>query len=202
MTAIYNSKKRKVAADRNHYLLLRTAMDLFAEKGYHRTTLDEISARANLSKGTIYNHFKDKKDLFISVIDWGDHQLSHQLHDTIKRCADAREVIERTLLAYFKFFEKRNAFFKVLVQEKYNLRPEVQSQFLKTYLNNIADLEVVIRDGIRKGTLRDIDPYIGAVMITGMANIMVFNWMHTDSKLRIIDLYNHAADLIKHGMYN
>lgn len=202
MTANYNSEKRKAAADRNHYALLRSAMDVFAENGYHKTTLDEICARANLSKGTIYNHFKDKRDLFTSVVEWGEHQLSHQLRETRKRCTDTREVIERTLLAYFKFFEKRSSFFKVLIQEKYNLRPEIKSSFLNAHRSNIRELEQVIREGIGKGVIRDIDPYTGAVMITGMANVMFFNWLHTDSKKRIIDLYNHAADLIKNGMYN
>ena len=120
MVRNYKSLKRKAIADRNHLAILRSAMDVFSEFGYHEAKLDVIVARANLSKGSIYKHFENKQDLFLSVIEWGEHQLIHQIHETKKRYSDIHDMIESSIRTYFRFYEKRASFFRVIVQEKMN----------------------------------------------------------------------------------
>ena len=125
--------KRKAIADRNHLALLRAAMDVFSEYGYHEAKLDVIAARANLSKGAIYAHFKNKQDLFLSVIEWGEHQLLHQIHEARKRCNGVIDMIERSLRTYFRFYEKRESFFRVLVQEKFNFEDSSKDRIRKMF---------------------------------------------------------------------
>ena len=48
--------------------ILTAAGDVFSEYGFHETLVDEIAKRAGLGKGTIYRYFKNKKELFKSVI--------------------------------------------------------------------------------------------------------------------------------------
>jgi AcrR family transcriptional regulator len=48
--------------------LLRAAWEAGTEKGFHRTTLDEIAARAGLTKGAIYDNFESKDQLFLAVV--------------------------------------------------------------------------------------------------------------------------------------
>lgn len=49
-------------------LIMNTALEEFAENGYHVTSISKISKRANISKGLIYNYFKSKEDLLKSII--------------------------------------------------------------------------------------------------------------------------------------
>jgi AcrR family transcriptional regulator len=49
--------------------LLRVARELFAERGYHGTSIDEIVERSRTSKGALYHHFRSKEELFRSVVD-------------------------------------------------------------------------------------------------------------------------------------
>jgi len=51
--------------------LLKAAGGVFARRGYHEATLDEIVARASLSKGALYHHFASKEDLFLALL--ADH---------------------------------------------------------------------------------------------------------------------------------
>ena len=51
--------------------LLKAAGSVFARRGYHEATLDEIVARAGLSKGALYHHFSSKEDLFLALL--ADH---------------------------------------------------------------------------------------------------------------------------------
>jgi AcrR family transcriptional regulator len=49
--------------------ILDAALACFAERGYHETSVDDIAARAGLSKGAIYWHFEGKRELFLALID-------------------------------------------------------------------------------------------------------------------------------------
>ena len=48
--------------------LLAAALDLFVERGYAATRLDEVAARAGVSKGTLYLYFENKEELFKAVV--------------------------------------------------------------------------------------------------------------------------------------
>src|SRR5512133_3077202 len=48
--------------------ILDGARQVFAEQGYERATVDQIAARAGVSKATVYNHFQDKKALFVAAV--------------------------------------------------------------------------------------------------------------------------------------
>lgn len=49
--------------------ILDAALDLFAEKGFHATSVDQIAKRAGVSKGLTYNYFSSKEELLVAIID-------------------------------------------------------------------------------------------------------------------------------------
>lgn len=57
--------KRQQQALKTKERLLKVALELFEEKGFQTTTVDEIIERANSSKGAFYTHFKSKHDIFL-----------------------------------------------------------------------------------------------------------------------------------------
>lgn len=193
--------KRDIASRRHHLAILQAAMEVFSEYGYHAASLDEIAHRAHMSKGSIYCHFKNKHDLFMSVIVWGEHQLQERLRQSVKRCTDARECIEQGLRMYFGFYEQKVEFFRVLVQEKNSFHKSVRAQHMRILNNTLHEFETVVGKGVREGVFRDIDPRTGAVMISGIANGLFFNWMHTGSEIPLSEICNQALDFIKHGLY-
>ena len=61
-------KKTKEQAEETRKAILQSALDLFYEKGYSKTTFELISARINLTKGAVYWYFKNKPDLLVAII--------------------------------------------------------------------------------------------------------------------------------------
>src|SRR5438093_7075167 len=59
--------------------LLRVARDLFSERGYAGTTLDEVADRTGVTKGALYHHFRDKLQLFRAVFE----ELEKELCDAV-----------------------------------------------------------------------------------------------------------------------
>lgn len=74
-------------SERKHEAIARSALTLFASDGYERTTVDAIAAEAGVSKRTVYSHYGDKENLFLSVV-----------RDTYERMlARIGEIVDRTV---------------------------------------------------------------------------------------------------------
>ncbi len=66
-------------ADRTREQLLETARQLFVEKGYADTPMEELVSRAGMTRGALYHHFKDKRALFDAVVERAVDQLGERV---------------------------------------------------------------------------------------------------------------------------
>ena len=83
VTAVKSRREEYSGATRQ--ALLDAATALFAERGYARTSLDEIAGRARVTKGALYGHFASKQDLFRSVLE----ELEAATTQEVSRAVDA-----------------------------------------------------------------------------------------------------------------
>ena len=77
---------------RNHIIL--TASDLFYQKGYNLTGINEIIEKAGIAKATLYNHFRSKEDLCLAYLDARDQELLEQLN---QYCEQKKKGIARVI---------------------------------------------------------------------------------------------------------
>jgi AcrR family transcriptional regulator len=64
--------------------IVEAGFQLFCEKGYHNTNTAEIAKLAGVSTGIVYNYFKDKKDIFIEVIDLYENNITTPMYEAIR----------------------------------------------------------------------------------------------------------------------
>lgn len=87
--------------------LLKAALVMYEKKGYHKTTVDDISAEAGVSTGIAYRYFRNKKDILLSVITYGAEHISHiaDIDDTPipETDTDIRRYLEAILKAFEEF---------------------------------------------------------------------------------------------------
>jgi AcrR family transcriptional regulator len=112
-----DSKGRRTQAQRRAATtraLLDAARSLFAEKGYHETAAEEIVRRAGLTRGALYHHFEDKKDLFRVVVD----EMEGEIDEEIEVAERAQSGLPETVMAGYRAFidavldpEMRRTFF-------------------------------------------------------------------------------------------
>ncbi|HEX5569879.1 MAG TPA: TetR family transcriptional regulator [Ktedonobacterales bacterium] len=81
-------------------LILRAASELFAERGYHATSLEDIAARVGIAKGTIYLHFDSKDDLVLALLKQGFGMYVKALEDALESAATPREKL-RAVIEHF-----------------------------------------------------------------------------------------------------
>jgi AcrR family transcriptional regulator len=85
--------KKAEQAEATRARLLRVARDLFTRRGYAGVGTEEIVRRARVTRGALYHHFRDKKDLFRAVHEQVERELVESLGERIAGIEDARELL-------------------------------------------------------------------------------------------------------------
>jgi len=89
-------------------LILRAAEDMFLEKGYHETSIDEIATRVGIAKGTVYLHFPSKEDLIFALVERDSQRMLDNIEAHMAEVTSIREKLEaifRTI--YSSYFDQR-----------------------------------------------------------------------------------------------
>ncbi len=86
--------------------LLRAAAQVFAEQGFHGTSLDEVAAAAGFSKGAVYSNFRNKEDLFLALLGW----IYAQLIDSVRETIDSSQAPSGSRLTDFVDLVRRQDF--------------------------------------------------------------------------------------------
>ena len=187
--------------------ILEAALALFVEKGFAGTRLDDVAARAGLSKAAIYLYFEDKMALFQGVI---RQAISSNLL-TVEAITRAHQGPVAALIpAILEFMASRvedtpmASIAKVVISES-RAFPEIGRFYLKEVIGRgIPLLEGLIVRGIAQGEFRRVDPgmtvrsIMGAMLLAGLWRT-VFEPIGAE-KLDIRALARHHADLMLHAL--
>lgn len=75
-------------------LILKAAAELFVERGYHETSMEDIAARVGIAKGTVYLHFASKEDLALAMVVQGARRFANTLDTILASDATPRAKLE------------------------------------------------------------------------------------------------------------
>jgi AcrR family transcriptional regulator len=95
-------------------VLLGAALEAFSERGFHEVTLDEVAARAGVSKALIYEHFASKRELVRALLDTYVHELLGRLAEAIAAAEPGEERMRTGVDAVLRFVEQRPGAWRML----------------------------------------------------------------------------------------
>lgn len=149
--------------------IFQVALELFAEKGFANTSVDEIVERAGVAKGTIYYHFKGKDELFAMLMESGVEFLTNAIREAAAEETDPVKRIEVIISAQVRLFLNHPDFYKVLMSEIWWLEARQQENLQKIRKSYLSILEEAIRAGQSAGALKaDIDVEMAAPALFGL----------------------------------
>lgn len=140
--------------------LMAAALDLFVERGYAATRLDDVAARAGVSKGTLYLYFSSKEELFKAVIRSGIVPLIEQgerLHE--EHQGSAGDLLRKIVFAWWQSVgsSKLGGIPKLMFSECRNF-PEIgQFYFEEVISRSYRLIESVMESGMASGEFRRMD---------------------------------------------
>lgn len=151
-------------------LIFQAAIDVFSEKGFDKATMDDIAARANVAKGTIYYHFKSKEELFLFLVEEGVELLHEGVESKIAPEMTPSEKMELILREQIRFFGENRDFCLIMLREAWG-GEERQLEFRKLIRSYMAFIGEVIVEGIESGDFEVVNPEYAAAGIFGMMSI-------------------------------
>ncbi|MDR2379959.1 MAG: TetR/AcrR family transcriptional regulator [Bifidobacteriaceae bacterium] len=97
--------------------LVAVARSVFAEKGFEPASVEEIAARAEVSKPVVYEHFGGKEGIYAVVVDREVKELSGRLSAALNVRDHPKRIVERTALALLDYIEEAEDGFRILVRD-------------------------------------------------------------------------------------
>ncbi len=133
--------------------ILKAAMQLFANRGFHETSMSEVAREARVSKALIFWHFKTKEDLFVAVL---NRLLEPYFIDFTEEAAamDERAQIEKLVESYLSFVRDNASsvrFFLAQMLHDQKLSESLNEQVLRLYSGYRAMLVELIKSAQEKG---------------------------------------------------
>ncbi len=161
--------------------ILRVAANIFSERGYHGTTLDDIAAAANISRRTFYSYFSSKDDLLRRIYD----EVITASMSAAKRIAGedlpAREKLRRLIRQQVSALTRQTALLRVFFTEVQNLRGPLSRSVAQADRSYSRIVEHVITEGVRTGELIKLQPKRFSYLFLGMCN-WIQRWYQPQGK--------------------
>src|SRR5436190_4511894 len=99
--------RKRLTAEERREGIMRAAVELFAERGYHASSIDDIARAAGISKALIYEHFPSKEELHVQLLEDNARELLERVTEATAGQQPAERQLEAGVGAFFRFVEQR-----------------------------------------------------------------------------------------------
>jgi len=159
--------------------LTRQAARLFAEQGYHGTSMEDLATAMGVQKGSLYAHVKSKEDLLAELAENGAAAF-HAALDAIDERLPAVEKLRLALRAHLRVVAEQLDIATVFVREWRYLQGERRDAFLAERRRYEERIRSLFREGVEQSELRtDLDVSVAALVFLSAAN-WAYTWLQPD----------------------
>jgi AcrR family transcriptional regulator len=188
--------------------ILDAALELFVERGFAATRLDDVAQRAGVSKGTVYLYFDGKEELFKAVVRSGIVRAIEEAEQTVAAYEGSSADLLRALVAgWWQFIgsTKLSGIPKLMISEAQNF-PELARFYYAEVIQRASRLfQGAIERGIARGEFRslDVDHTVRALMAPLIMRSILQHSFHSRSGDRDFDApayFDTLLDLVLNGL--
>lgn len=178
--------------------LIEIGRTLFAERGYEAASIEEIAARAQVSKPVVYEHFGGKEGLYAVVVDREMSKLLEMVTSSLTQNR-SRVRIERVALALLTYVEERTDGFRILVRDSPVAAPEgTYSSLLNEAVRQVG--HILAGDFARRGFDPELAPLYAQALV-GMVATTATWWLDERAPSKEV-VAAHLVNLCWNGLTN
>ena len=183
--------------------LLEAARQVFAKKGFHAATVDDIATAAGVSKGTVYLYYRSKQEVYWAVFEHGITALYSELQGRLEAEQTPESKVRAFIEIKIRYFELNRDFFRIYFSELgsgLSHPAQMPPRFEEMYLQQARLLEGALQQGIQSKAIRQIRTDTAAVAISdlvrGVTIQRVLGWSTKDVESDV----NFVFDLVWRGI--
>jgi AcrR family transcriptional regulator len=176
--------------------LIAIGRQLFAERGFDATSVEEVAARAKVSKPVVYEHFGGKEGLYAVVVDRETQLLLDRMTNSLTS-GHPRELLEQAAMALLEYIESSSDGFRILVRDS----PVAQST--GTFASLLSDVasqveHILVEQFAARGFSPKLAPMY-AQMLVGMV-ALTGQWWLDARKPKRAEVAAHLVNLAWNGL--
>lgn len=185
-----NKTKRKI---------FETAMQLFADKGYEATSIEEITATVGVAKGTLYYHFSSKEEIFNFLVEEGIKLLQNSIDIKTSKLPNYIDKLKAIILIQIKIVVKYEDIITILLTQFLGKKARNQKcqKLVYEYINKI---EEIVKEGIKKGQIKQGNSQAIASEIYGLICSSLVYKLRNNGQIEIMKLYKEFENTIIQGL--
>ncbi len=173
-----NEKKvrRKRQIKRNRMIILRSAKELFHKKGFYTTTMEDIAQYSGFDRRTIYNHFKNKEEIFAALVSGVIADIKSAYDEVAALTITPLERLRKLVLMLLDLYIDNAHLLNVFTSEfeiSDNRKKRYISSFMHKNIRDYMEIETRLVDMIKEAQdqdlLIDVHPYI----LAGLLNELI-----------------------------
>lgn len=180
-------------------MIVRQAKGLFAARGYRGVSVREIAEACGLGKATLYHHFRDKRELYLEVLDSDADQLVRVLGTAARQGSTSRERITNIATAYFRLQNEQRHVILLILRDVGGLEQEIRELVTRRGREMLRPIRAVIEEGMANGELRPVDSQLASLALLSMLHILITRQMLiSDAEAGEAEVH-HMVDLFMEG---
>lgn len=179
--------------------LIQVGRTLFAQKGFEGTSVEEIAARADVSKPVVYEHFGGKEGMYAVIVDREVQALLGALSGALAQRGHPKQLVERAALALLGYIEESPDGFRMLVRDS----PVAQAS--GTFSSLIGDVAAQVEGLLAQQFVRrGLDPAVAPIysqMLVGQVALTGQHWAEVREPSKQV-VAAHLVNLAWNGLAN
>jgi AcrR family transcriptional regulator len=157
--------------------ILTAALEVFAGKGYHRASVDDIVRASRTSKGAVYHHFATKEAVFLALVDDFAARLAAAVAATIAGRHGALAKVEGALVAALTTFAENQRLARLILLEAVSLGAVYEQKRAEVHDRFAALIQGYLDEAVRDGSIAPLDTRVATLVWLGAINEVVVQWL-------------------------
>ncbi len=197
---VLKENMRNVSRENTRNRIIESAKKLFAEQGYQKTTVMDISRQAGLSEAALYDYFQGKEDLLLTIPDLWVSELIGDLKEQLFGIKGAFNKLRKFLWWYLRRIEEAPLDAKIVY-----LFLKTNANFMKTEVyTNVRTLYSYLIDIFEEGRVSgemksDLNPYFARDIFIGTMEHLVTRWLLKDRSYSLFENLEEIFNLMVNG---
>ncbi len=182
--------------------IIESASKLFSQMSYHEVMMEDVAKYAEIAKGTVYNYFETKEDLYFSIMKLRMENLVQSLKNKIQYEMSSIDSLHSFIIHLYMFMMKYQSFF--LMYQKENLKGDhVLCNELSRLENELKSLLLdIIKSGQSEKLFRDVEESFVVDMILGSIYGAIYRGIENSySESQMINDREMIYDFVLHGLF-
>lgn len=173
--------------------ICRAAEELFAKKGYHKTSIRDIANKSGISIGSIYDYIRNKEDILYLLAQEFYDNLRNEVVKVLEEGHDAKKQLEGTLETMLRVVDRYHEYVLFTYRDSKYLKETDLIAVLEQESFFIQSFTKIIQKGIQEGLFETDDPEIIANMLT----ILTHSWALKGYNLKKFSLFSFQRVLLQ-----